>query len=221
MFRSITAFVETMYRSRCSACAVFCAASATLPRSTARSLGKVQARTTCSGVFVVKDIESRQTNVGDFFLIESNCCLRRQSIARRTNDCAGCATCERQGPSDSQYRHGFRLTPSLRSSLRVRHRKISTSDGRSLINEWPRPGLGGYRGDRGHWRSRFAGRPVGQLARPHIVRFFCEQLSVQNRNSREADCVRCETSCFVLAIKYNLCRYKFGRTIAEDRKSVV
>jgi len=109
--------------SGASASAVTCAASATLPGSTPRPLGKLKAGTTCSGVFVVKHIESRQTNVGDFFLIESNCRVRRQSIARRTDGCPGCATRQRQGASDSQYRHGFRPTPSLRSSLRVRHGK--------------------------------------------------------------------------------------------------
>jgi hypothetical protein len=41
------------------------------------------------GVFVVEDIESRQTNVVDFFLIESKCRIRRQSIARGTNGCPG------------------------------------------------------------------------------------------------------------------------------------
>jgi hypothetical protein len=73
------------------------------------------------GVFVVKDIESRQTNVGDFFLIESNCRVRRQSIAGRTNGCPGRAARQRQRPSDSQYRYSFRPTLSLRSSLAMRH----------------------------------------------------------------------------------------------------
>src|SRR6516225_11216863 len=44
-----------------SACAVvYCTAAATLPRSTARPLGELQARTTWSCVFVVKGIEGRQ-----------------------------------------------------------------------------------------------------------------------------------------------------------------
>jgi hypothetical protein len=67
---------------------------------------------------VVKDIESRQTDVGDFFLIESNCRVRRQSIARRRS---GRAARQRQRPSDSQYRYGFRPTLSLRISLAMRH----------------------------------------------------------------------------------------------------
>src|SRR6516162_9759773 len=70
---------------------------------------------------MVKDIESRQTNVGDFFLIESNCRVRRQSIARRTNARSGRATRQRQRPSDSQYCYGFRSTLSLRISLAMRH----------------------------------------------------------------------------------------------------
>jgi cytochrome c biogenesis protein CcdA len=45
--------------------------------------------------FVVKDIESRQTNVGDFFLIESNCRVRCQSVARRTNGRSGRAARQR------------------------------------------------------------------------------------------------------------------------------
>ena len=73
------------------------------------------------GVFVVEDIECRQTNVGDFFLIESNCRVRRQSIAGRTNGCPGRAARQGQRPSDSQYRYGFRPTLSLRSSLAMRH----------------------------------------------------------------------------------------------------
>src|SRR6516225_3650011 len=74
-----------------------------------------------SVVFVVKDIESRQTNVGDFFLIESNCRVRRQNIARRTNGRSGRAARQRQRPSDSQYRYGFRPTLSLRISLAMQH----------------------------------------------------------------------------------------------------
>jgi hypothetical protein len=70
---------------------------------------------------VVKDIKSRQTNVGDFFLIESNCRVRRQSIARRTNGRSGRAARQRQRPSDSQYRYGFRPTLSLRISVAMRH----------------------------------------------------------------------------------------------------
>jgi hypothetical protein len=62
---------------------------------------------------VVKDIESRQTNVRDFFLIESNFLVRHQSIARRTNGRSGRAARQRQRASDSQYRYGFRPTPSL------------------------------------------------------------------------------------------------------------
>jgi hypothetical protein len=73
------------------------------------------------GVFVVEDIESRQSNVGDFFLIESKCAVRRRSIARRTNGRSGRAACQRQRPGDSQYRYGFQPTLSLRTSLAMRH----------------------------------------------------------------------------------------------------
>src|SRR6516162_8515277 len=75
--------------------------------------------TTCSSVFVVKDIESRQTNVRDFFLIESNCRVHGQSIVRRTNGCSERAARQRQRPSD--YRYGFRPTLSLRISVAMRH----------------------------------------------------------------------------------------------------
>jgi len=77
----------------------------------------------CSGVFIVEDIESRETDVRDFFLTERNyrCRVLRRCIACRTNGCPGCAARQRQRPSDSQYRCGFRPTPSLRSLLRVRH----------------------------------------------------------------------------------------------------
>ena len=70
---------------------------------------------------MVKGVESRQTNVRDFFLIESNGRVRRQSIARRTDGRSGRATRQRQRPSDSQYRYGFRPTLSLRISLAMRH----------------------------------------------------------------------------------------------------
>ena len=70
---------------------------------------------------MVKDIESRQTNVGDFFLVESNCRVRRQRITRRSNGRSGRAARQRQRPSDSQYRYGFRTTLSLRISLAMRH----------------------------------------------------------------------------------------------------
>jgi hypothetical protein len=108
-----------------SASAVCCAASATLLRSTARPLGKLQAGTMCSGVFIVEDIKSRQADVRDFFLAKGDnwCCVLGRYSAYRTNGWLGCTTHERQGASDSEYRHGFRPTPSLRSSPRVRHRK--------------------------------------------------------------------------------------------------
>ena len=70
---------------------------------------------------MVKDIESRQTGVEDFFLIESNCRVRRQSIARRTNGRSGRAARQRQRPSDSQYRYSFCPTPSLRILIAMRH----------------------------------------------------------------------------------------------------
>src|SRR5262249_45640488 len=70
---------------------------------------------------MVKGIESRQTDVEDFFLMESNCRVRRQSIARRTNGRFGRPARQRQRPSDSQYRYGFRPTLSLRISLAMRH----------------------------------------------------------------------------------------------------
>jgi len=77
----------------------------------------------CSGGFLVEDIESRQTDVRDFFLTESNyrCGVLRRYILCRTNYCRGCVARQRQRPSDSQNRDGFRPTPSLRSLLRVRH----------------------------------------------------------------------------------------------------
>jgi len=50
------------------------------------------------------------SGVLDFFLIESNCRVRRQSSARRTNGRSGRAARQRQRPSDSQYRYGFRPT---------------------------------------------------------------------------------------------------------------
>jgi len=81
----------------------------------------------CSGVFVVKDIESREDNVRDFFLIESNCRVLRQCIAGRTNGCPGRVSSQRQRPSDSQYRYGFRPILSLRSSLVMRHGGASHS----------------------------------------------------------------------------------------------
>ena len=74
----------------------------------------------CFSAFVVKGVESRQTNVGDFFLRESNCRVRRQSVARRTNGRSGRAARQRQRPSDSQYRYGC-PTLSLRISLAMRH----------------------------------------------------------------------------------------------------
>jgi len=122
----LTAIRSTAACTTCAACgtaasAVSCAASATLPGPTARSLGKLQAGTTCSGVFVVKDIESRQANVRDFFLIESNCHVLRQCIAGRNNDCPARAAGQRHHPSDSQCRYGFRPSLSLQSSLARRH----------------------------------------------------------------------------------------------------
>ena len=74
----------------------------------------------CFSAFVVKGVESRQTNVGDFFVRESNCRVRRQSVARRTNGRSGRAARQRQRPSDSQYRYGC-PTLSLRISLAMRH----------------------------------------------------------------------------------------------------
>jgi hypothetical protein len=53
--------------------------------------------------------------------MESNCRARRQSIAGRTNGRSGRAARQRQRPSDSQYRYGFRPTLSLRISLAMQH----------------------------------------------------------------------------------------------------
>jgi len=94
-----------------------CVASADCAASVAACpLGKLYAGTMCSGVFVVEDIESRQADVRNFFFTKSNyrCRVLRRRIAWRTNGCPGCAR-QRQRPSDSQYRYGFRPTPSLRS----------------------------------------------------------------------------------------------------------
>jgi hypothetical protein len=74
----------------------------------------------CFSAFVVKGVESRQTNVGDFFLRESNCRVLRQSVGRRTNGRSGRAARQRQRPSDSQYPYGC-PTLSLRISLAMRH----------------------------------------------------------------------------------------------------
>src|SRR5260370_37305350 len=78
----------------------------------------------CSSVFIVEDIESRQADVRDFFLTESNYRRRalRRCIACRTNGCPGRAARHRQRSRDSQYRDGFRPTPWPRSLLRMGHR---------------------------------------------------------------------------------------------------
>ena len=120
----------------------------------------------CSSVFIVEDIESRQADVRDFFLTESNyrCRVLRRCIACRTNGCHGCAR-QRQRPSDSQYRYGFRSTTSLRSLLRVQHGKTShlNSDGRGLSgNEWPRPGLGAIEGAGTTGNAKQRGAPLVQ-----------------------------------------------------------
>jgi hypothetical protein len=53
--------------------------------------------------------------------MESNCRVRRQSIARRINGHSKRAARQRQRPGYSQYRYGFRPTLSLRISLAMRH----------------------------------------------------------------------------------------------------
>ena len=141
--------------------------------------------TTCSGAFVVKGVESRQTNVEDFFLIESNYRVRRQSIARWTNGRSGRAAGQRQRPSDSQYRYGFRPTLSLRISIATRHEggfpfhphlrvPSYTKDGRNAAFEcWigtcgaaghpiVRFGSPPILGCFGQTRARLAPKPVGE-----------------------------------------------------------
>jgi hypothetical protein len=99
----------------------------------------------CFSAFVVKGVESRQTNVGDFFLRQSDCRVRRQSVARRTNGRSGRAARQRQRPSDSQYRYGC-PTLSLRISLAMRHGggfpfhphlnvPLYTNDGHKAVSE--------------------------------------------------------------------------------------
>jgi hypothetical protein len=64
-------------------------------------------------------MEGRQADVRDFFLTESDY-VTRCSVLRRfcwTNDCGGCAARQRQQPSGSQRRYGFRPTRSLRGLL--------------------------------------------------------------------------------------------------------
>jgi hypothetical protein len=80
----------------------------------------------CFGVFIVEDIEGRQADIRNFFLIESNyrCGSLRRCIACRTNGCPGCTTRERQHPGNSQYRYGLLPPPSPRDLLRMRHRKF-------------------------------------------------------------------------------------------------
>jgi hypothetical protein len=123
---------------------------------------------------VVKGVESRQTNVGDFFLRESNCRVRRQSIARRTNGRSGRAARQRQRPSDSQYRYGC-PTLSLRISLAMRHGRgfpfhphlnvpLCTNDGRKAAFErWI-----GTCGAGGSPNVRFTPESGHSLARQHV-----------------------------------------------------
>jgi len=136
----------------------------------------------CFSAFVVKGVESRQTNVGDFFLRESNC--RVHCIAERTNGCSGRAARQRQRPSDSQYRYGC-PTLSLRISLAMRHGRgfpfhphlnvpLYTNDGRKAAFErWigtcgaaghpiVRFGSPPILGCFGQTRARLAPKPVGE-----------------------------------------------------------
>jgi hypothetical protein len=81
----------------------------------------------CFGVFFVEDIESRQADIRDFFLTESNC--RRgffyRFIACRTNGRPSCAAREGQDPGNSQCCHSPLPRPSLRSLLCARQGETS------------------------------------------------------------------------------------------------
>ena len=75
---------------------------------------------------MVKDKESRQTNVGNFFLMESNCRVRRQSIARRTNGRSGRAPASDNAPATPHtvaafvrlFRFEFRLPCDMMEASR-------------------------------------------------------------------------------------------------------
>jgi TPP-dependent trihydroxycyclohexane-1,2-dione (THcHDO) dehydratase len=61
--------------------------------------GELYAGRMCSGVFLVEDIESRQADVEDLFLTESNyvtrCSVLRRYIFCGADDCRGCAAPQR------------------------------------------------------------------------------------------------------------------------------
>jgi hypothetical protein len=71
-------------------------AAAAATAATAASRKLQHAALECSAVFLIENVERRQTDVGDFFFSESNfvqLCgvLQRRHIRRRPAGCGGCA----------------------------------------------------------------------------------------------------------------------------------
>ena len=103
-----------------SAAAAMSTPMASAAMATSASCGKLYARR-CNVVFV-KDIKSRQADVGDFFVSEHyRCGLQRRDAAIR-NSRRGCAACQRQCARQSQRRDGCLFpTSCLGSPLHARH----------------------------------------------------------------------------------------------------
>jgi hypothetical protein len=104
-------------------------ATSAAPAAAASACKFLAVELACSGGFLVEDVERRQADVGDLFLTERDdlrCRILRRHIRYRSGGRCGCSAARhRQGhPGDSQHRHGFTPTLSLRGALCLRHGRI-------------------------------------------------------------------------------------------------
>ena len=98
--------------------------------TSAAATGHLLTEPRCAGILLVENEERSQADVGDLLLAESESRARRGILRRhvrhRTGGCRRCATRQRQRhANDSQRRHNFLPTLSLRSLRRHCHSRSS------------------------------------------------------------------------------------------------
>ena len=138
--------------------------------------GKLYAGFGCSDIFLVEDIERRQTDISDFFFAESDFVARCGALHRHIRcghlGCRGAAR-QRQGqPGGSQQRHGACSMLSLRSLLRVRHGGVLPCFTNRLY-EWALSYACAYGSDKYQIVRNYIDASRGEVSRRGFVALAC------------------------------------------------
>ena len=138
--------------------------------------GKLYAGFGCSDIFLVEDIERRQTDISDFFFAESDfvarCGVLHRHIRCEHLGCRGAAR-QRQGqPGGSQQRHGACSMLSLRSLLRVRHGGVLPCFTNRLY-EWALSYACAYGSDKYQIVRNYIDASRGEVSRRGFVALAC------------------------------------------------